>query len=154
MLNSAANSADQIELNPPDFLIGPSIARTATGNTYSYRAKELGGRVALHITFVAIPPSLAAPAPKICADAFLAELAKRGDNPFTQRDTRALIVGPFALDSWRWTQNTTQGGMLTGVVGCGLHQRQFIAVTFEDTVQHASTSFPPLRASLATLRLQ
>ena len=150
--NSACWGADQLTLTPPDFLIGPSIARTADGTTYSYRARDLKVKVNLQITIVNIPESLTTPTAKTCAAAFLHELKKRGEL-FVADNVRALTVGALSLDSWRWSQTTTPTGGLTGVIGCVPYQQKFIAVTFEDSLTNASETFPLIRASLSALQL-
>ena len=154
LLSGQVQGAELIELAAPPFLIGPSVARAATGNTYSYRATDPLAQVAMQITVVEIPGSLAEPTTQACADAFLAELSKRGGELFVQRETDPLPVGPLALDAWRWTRSAPPADMQTGVVGCAVRHQQFIAVTFEDAIQHAAQHFPKIRASLRELRLK
>lgn len=150
--SSACWSADPLTFTPPNFLLGPSVARTADGTTYSYRARDLKLKVNLQITVVNIPESLTTPTAKTCAAAFLHELKKRGEL-FVADNVRTLMVGALVLDSWRWSQTTTPIGGLTGVVGCVPYQQKFIAVTFEDSLTSASETFPLIRASLSALQL-
>ena len=154
LLSSHVPGTELIELAAPPFLVGPSVARAATGNTYSYRATDPLAHVAMQITVVEIPSSLAAPATQACADAFLAELSKRGGELFVQRETHPLPTGSLPLDAWRWTRSAPPADMQTGVVGCAMRDQQFIAITFEDAIQSAAHHFPAIRASLAGLRLK
>lgn len=154
LLSDQVQGIEPIELVTPLFLVGPSVARAATGNTYSYRATDPLAQVAMQITVVEIPSSLAESATQACADAFLAELSKRGGELFVQRETHPLQVGHLALDVWRWTRSAPPADMQTGVVGCAVRHQQFIAVTFEDAIQYAAHHFPAIRASLAGLRLK
>lgn len=140
----------------PEFLEGPVVANSMLGTTYAYRARDIYEPTTLQITVVRLPPA-AVSAGEFSADhcigLFLTEVARDQADFFAIPSERPLEAGDLRLRQVRWTRKDSKNGM-TGVTSCGLDADRYVSINFEDRLNQAMNTFPAIRKSLKSLRLE
>jgi hypothetical protein len=151
LLSPVVSAADPpFDFVAPPFLASPTLARSATGNTYLFRGTPEFPEVELRLTMVKIPPELEQDDATPCVEAFIAELRKESPNLFTAHSPQQLQVGSLAMENMRWT-SSNQTKLQTGIIACGIHQGHYVAVVFRDRVPQAPRTFPAIRTALARM---
>ncbi|MSQ68695.1 MAG: hypothetical protein EXR83_10970 [Gammaproteobacteria bacterium] len=144
-----------IRFEPPIFLLGPTISRSALGATYAYRGRGEWLDSELQITVVA-PSGPGAPplatAPPACVEMFLDELRTRAPELFVMPSAERLRVGVLDLPQVRWTRRANTG-LTIGVTACGSYRHRLVAVNFATSTAHALTALPAMREQLRQLQL-
>ena len=149
-LTEQSVAGEPFGFNPPAFLTGPTVSRSATGNTYYFSGTEKHPLARLQITQVEIPDSLVEDDTSLCATAFIFEIRKQAPDIFWQKNSTHLEAGEHALDLWRWN-GSISSNLMTGIVSCGIIGERFLAITFQDAIRQAPDSFPVLRELLKKL---
>ncbi len=148
----AAVALPTLDFTPPPFLVGPTISRSATGNTYLYVGNGDFRDLELRLTTVEIPRELSKTDPTPCVEAFIDELRRSFPTMFHARTEYPLHIGPLVADQWRWSASRREM-RLTGVVSCGVDGGRYIVASFQDEIRDAPQSFPAIREALAELAL-
>jgi hypothetical protein len=154
LLNAHAES--KLKFVPPDFLNEPVVATSMLGTTYAYRAGDLDGSTTLQITVVTLPKAALSAgefSTEHCIQLFLTEVARNEVGFFAVPAERELEAGDLRLRQIRWSYKNAYGGF-TGVTSCGFDQDRYISINFQDTLKSASTTFPSIRKSLQSLRVE
>jgi hypothetical protein len=157
-VSSSLNAQAEIKLQfePPDFLDEPVVANSMLGTTYAYRAGDLHASTTLQITVVQLPKAALSAgefSTDHCIQLFLTEVARNQPGFFAVPAERKLEAGDLRLRQIRWSHKNEQAG-LTGVTSCGFDQDRYVSINFQDTLENASTTFPRIRKSLESLRVE
>ncbi|MDA0824369.1 MAG: hypothetical protein O3C28_18380 [Proteobacteria bacterium] len=151
-----AQAENKLQFVPPDFLNKPVVANSMLGRTYAYRAGDLQASTSLQITVVTLPKAALSAgefSTEHCIQLFLTEIARNQPGFFAVPAERELEAGDLRLPQIRWSYRS-ENGSLTGVTSCGFDQDRYISINFQDTLKSASTTFPGIRKSLQSLRVE
>jgi hypothetical protein len=156
LLVATAHAADDapFTLTPPPGLRAAPVARAASGNTYAWLPANLKQPLRLMITTMPsgeIRHRLGALSDSQCIRLFLDEIRREHQQFFAVDMGTPLAVGASELRRVRWTGNRN-GRTLTGVLSCGEMHGYYYVVHYTDAIEHATESFPAIRASLKSLR--
>ena len=140
----------------PAFLTGPDISNSLMGSTYAYTARASAKHMQLLITIMRaddVREQFAELSDLQCINLFLDEIRHSHKRFFVVNMARPLAVGSAEFLRFRWTGDKSKKTM-TGVLSCGQLRGYYYVIHFVDELKSATRSFPVIRASLKTLRIQ
>ena len=154
-LVGAANADDSpFTLTAPSSLRAAPVARAASGNTYAWLPANLKQPLRLMITTMPVNEihhRLGTLSDSQCIRLFLDEVRREHQQFFAIDMDTPLALGPADMRRVRWT-GSKNGRALTGVLSCGQLRGYYYVVHYTDALEHATQSFPAIRASLQALR--
>lgn len=151
---AAAGDGSPFTLSAPAELHAAPVARAASGNTYAWLPANLKDPLRLMITTMPageIRHRLGALSDSQCIRLFLDEIRREHQQFFAVDMDTPLALGPTELRRVRWTGHRN-GRDLTGVLSCGELHGFYYVVHYTDAIEHATRSFPAIRASLKAMR--